>query len=43
MDREKRIAVGKQSREYALKWHSAESCAERYEMIYDRLLETGSV
>jgi len=34
----KREAAGKASREYTLKWHSAESCAARYEDVYDRLM-----
>lgn len=32
-------AVGALSRRYALKWHSADACAERYEKIYDQLME----
>lgn len=35
---EKRKVIGQASRRYALKWHSAESCAERYEKIYDGLM-----
>lgn len=31
--------IGKLSRAYMMKWHSAESCAERFEKIYDRLIE----
>jgi glycosyltransferase involved in cell wall biosynthesis len=34
-----RVSVGEQSRAYALKWHSADACAERYEKIYDRLFD----
>jgi glycosyltransferase involved in cell wall biosynthesis len=34
---EKRFEVGKRGREYALKWHSADACAERYEQYYDTL------
>ena len=32
-----RREIGQKSREYALKWHSSDACAERYEMIYDAL------
>lgn len=35
---ERRSALGKAGRAYALKWHSAEACAERYEQIYDQLM-----
>jgi glycosyltransferase involved in cell wall biosynthesis len=35
----KRSAIGAMSRKYALKWHSADACAERYERIYDRLMK----
>ncbi len=38
LDPDKRHKIGKQSREYALKWHSPDACAERYEEIYDRLI-----
>ncbi len=34
----KRHAIGKASRDYALKWHSADACAERFEEVYDRLM-----
>ncbi|GGI80034.1 glycosyltransferase family 1 protein [Legionella impletisoli] len=34
-----RKVVGNKSREYALKWHSATACAERYEKIYDKLFD----
>ncbi|MBI2791906.1 MAG: glycosyltransferase [Gammaproteobacteria bacterium] len=34
---EKRRSIGIESRAYALKWHSAEQCAKRYEEIYDKL------
>ncbi|HET6891480.1 MAG TPA: glycosyltransferase, partial [Pyrinomonadaceae bacterium] len=30
--------IGKAGRRYAMKWHSADACAERYEKVYDRLL-----
>jgi hypothetical protein len=32
-----RKKVGEESRNYALKWHDADACAERYEQIYDTL------
>ncbi|MCP0914350.1 MULTISPECIES: glycosyltransferase [Legionella] len=32
-----RKTIGAQSRQYALKWHAADACAERYERIYDQL------
>jgi len=38
MNREKRVAIGEASRRYAVKWHGAEGCAERYEKIYDNLM-----
>ncbi|KTD62004.1 glycosyltransferase [Legionella spiritensis] len=41
IDSELRRAIGKESRQYALKWHSQEACAERYEMIYDALFSKG--
>lgn len=37
-NKERRLAIGKKSREFALKWHSADACAERYEIIYDQLM-----
>jgi len=40
---ELRSAIGAQSREYALKWHSPRACAERYEMIYDQLFRVENV
>lgn len=33
----KRRAIGEASRSFALKWHSADGCAERFEQVYDRL------
>ncbi|WFU66922.1 MULTISPECIES: glycosyltransferase family 1 protein [Bradyrhizobium] len=36
-DAEKRRELGKVSREFALKWHSADACAERFELVYERL------
>lgn len=38
LDADKRASIGRKSREYALKWHSSESCAKRYERIYDKLI-----
>jgi glycosyltransferase involved in cell wall biosynthesis len=37
-DREKRLAIGRKSREFAVKWHSAEAGAKRLEQIYSALL-----
>ena len=34
-----RVSLGEQSRSYALKWHSADACAARYEKVYDALFE----
>lgn len=36
---EKRRAIGLASRDYALKWHSADACARRYEEVYDRIMQ----
>jgi glycosyltransferase involved in cell wall biosynthesis len=38
LDAGKRRAIGEASRQYAMKWHSADACAERYERIYDELM-----
>lgn len=35
---EKRRSIGMAGRSYALKWHSADACAERYEKIYDQII-----
>ena len=35
----KRRAIGAASRAFALKWHSADACAERFEQVYDRLMQ----
>ncbi|MGH2361645.1 MAG: glycosyltransferase, partial [bacterium] len=35
---ERRLAVGGASRAHALKWWSADACAERFERVYDRLM-----
>ncbi|WP_133129597.1 glycosyltransferase [Legionella yabuuchiae] len=37
LDADLRKSIGEQSRKYAVKWHSADACAERYEKIYDTL------
>jgi len=36
-NRDKRLQIGKLSREYAIKWHGMRNCAARYEQVYDRL------
>lgn len=36
---DKRERIGSASRKYAMKWHSADACAERYERVYDRLMQ----
>ena len=38
-DPDERAEIGRLSRNFALKWHSADACAERYEHIYDCLME----
>jgi hypothetical protein len=38
LNAELRAELGRRGRAYALKWHSAEACAERYEQVYDALL-----
>jgi hypothetical protein len=38
LDPDRRRITGEASRRYALKWHSAEACAQRYEEVYDRLM-----
>lgn len=35
-DPQLRSEIGSASRNYAVKWHSADACAERYERIYDQ-------
>ena len=35
---EKRRQIGRRSREFALRWHSAEAGARRFDEIYSRLL-----
>jgi len=39
LDEEKRRQLGEAGRCFAVKWHSADACAERYEVIYDRLMK----
>lgn len=36
---EKRTAIGRRSREFAVKWHSAQAAANRFDRIYRGLLE----
>lgn len=38
LDPERRAAIGRRSREYALAWHAAEAGAARYEVAYDAML-----
>ncbi len=38
LDVSKRESIGRASRAYAVKWHSADACAARYEEIYDALM-----
>jgi glycosyltransferase involved in cell wall biosynthesis len=35
---ERRTALGREGREFALRWHSAAACAERFERVYDGLM-----
>jgi hypothetical protein len=37
LDADKRRAIGEASRAYALKWHSADACARRFEQVYDNI------
>ena len=37
-DPARRLAIGEASRQFAVKWHSADACAERFEAVYDRLM-----
>ncbi len=39
---EMRQEIGFNSRKFALKWHSADACATRFEEVYDRLFEVRS-
>ncbi|HEV2547556.1 MAG TPA: hypothetical protein VGU20_09480 [Stellaceae bacterium] len=36
---ERRFALCAASRAYALKWHGSDACAERYERVYDRIMQ----
>ena len=36
---EERERIGQASREYAIKWHAADSAAERFEWLYDRMMD----
>ena len=38
VDADKRRQIGIESRKFAMKWHSADACAERFEEVYDRLM-----
>lgn len=38
-DEAKRRAIGAAGRAYAVKWHGADACAERFERVYDRLMQ----
>ncbi len=38
IDERRRKTIGVASRVYALKWHSADACAERFERVYDQLM-----
>jgi glycosyltransferase involved in cell wall biosynthesis len=33
----RRAELGKRAREFAVAWHGAEACAERYEKVIDRI------
>lgn len=37
LDRDRRTAIGRKSREFALAWHGQEACAARYERVIDRI------
>jgi hypothetical protein len=39
---EKRLEIGRRSREFAVKWHSAEAGARRFDKLYSDLLEAGA-
>lgn len=36
---QEREEIGHNSREYMLKWHEADACAQRFEKVYDRLMQ----
>lgn len=37
LDKAKREIIGRDSHDYAMKWHHPDRCAERYERVYDAL------
>ena len=37
-EEDRRRELAKASRDLAVKWHSADACAERFELVYDRLM-----
>ncbi len=37
LDKNKRDRVGAASRKFAMKWHAADACADRFEDVFDRL------
>lgn len=43
MSPQERQSIGRAGRAYALKWHSADACANRYEQIYDQLMRNSRV
>lgn len=43
LDADKRRMIGEKAREYAVKWHSAEKCAEKYEEIFDNFMNQKEV
>jgi glycosyltransferase involved in cell wall biosynthesis len=42
-DEEMRRRIGAESRAFAMKWHSADACAERFERVYDALMAGAAV
>jgi hypothetical protein len=38
LDSDRRRRVGAESRKFAMKWHSADACAARFEEVFDRLM-----
>jgi len=38
LDRGRRLRLGTAGRAFAMKWHGADACAERYEAIYDSVM-----
>jgi glycosyltransferase involved in cell wall biosynthesis len=42
-DDEKRARIGRVSREFAMKWHSADTCAQRFEGVYDSLFQAAEL